>query len=153
MGGTGDGSGRLYVIMVILLKTGQNCDIEGKNWRFDFFKILLGNESLTSLVYIKHKLTGWQELVGYATPCYKRHQKCMNRLSCQFDSCQFFYHTIFRICHLFYFLINYLLLFYFISLLSCLLNDFAGKCLLQSTDSFLLLSNLRGWGVGGDVLH
>ena len=49
---------------VILLKTGQNCDIEGKNSEWEFFMLLFGNESLTALMYIniRHKLTGWQEL-------------------------------------------------------------------------------------------
>ena len=45
---------------VILLKAGQNCDIEGKNLKCEFLMLLFGNESLTSVVYtnIKHKLTG-----------------------------------------------------------------------------------------------
>ena len=43
-------------IWVIFLKTGQNCDIEGKNSKCEFFLMLLfGNESLTSLVYINIK--------------------------------------------------------------------------------------------------
>ena len=49
---------RFYIyICVILLKTGQNCDIEGKNSKCDFLMLLFGNESLTSLVFIniRHK--------------------------------------------------------------------------------------------------
>ena len=51
----------LYIyIWVILLKTGQNRDTEGKNSKCEFFILLFGNESLTSLVYrnIRHKLIG-----------------------------------------------------------------------------------------------
>ena len=49
---------------VILLKTGQNCDTEGKKKikKLFYFNLMLlfGNESLTSLVdiNIRHKLTG-----------------------------------------------------------------------------------------------
>ena len=49
-----------------------------------------GNENLTSLVYIniRHKLTGDKNLVncelcyviGQCDACYRRHQKCMNRV-------------------------------------------------------------------------
>ena len=73
-------------IWVILLKTGQNCDTEDKNSKYNFFLILLfGNERLTSFVYIniKHKLTGWQELVHYVRSvslCYRRCQKSMNKV-------------------------------------------------------------------------
>ena len=57
----------IYILWVILLKTGQNGDIQGKKSKCDyFFNVLIWNESLPSLVYIniRHKLTGWQEL-GY----------------------------------------------------------------------------------------
>ena len=50
-----------------------------------FYMLLFGYESLTSLVYIniKHKLTGWQELVHYVRSvslCYRRCQKSMNKV-------------------------------------------------------------------------
>ena len=49
---------------VILLKTGQNSDIEGKNSECDFLLLLFGTESFTSpkSINIRHKLTGLQEL-------------------------------------------------------------------------------------------
>ena len=56
----------------------------------NFFMLLFGNESLTSFAFIniRHKLTGWQEpgncslcyVIGQCLACYRRHQKCMNRV-------------------------------------------------------------------------
>ena len=73
-------------LWVILLKTGQNCDIEGKIQSVNFLMLLFGNESLTSLVYLN-----WQGdrnlvncalcyVIGQCLACYRRHQKCMNRV-------------------------------------------------------------------------
>ena len=45
-------------IVGILLKTGQNGNIEGKNSKCEFFMLLFGNDSLTFLVYINIKQIG-----------------------------------------------------------------------------------------------
>ena len=83
--------GHIY-IWVILLKTGQNCDTEGKNSKCEFLMLLFGNESLTSLVYINIRHINWQGdrnlvncalcyIIGQCLTCYRRHQKCKNRVS------------------------------------------------------------------------
>ena len=133
----------------------------------NFFILLFGKESLTSLVYVhKYNWQGDRNLANYALcyvtgqclVCYRRHQKCMNRVGSVAS------------LTLAFFIVQYFLINKGISVtsdikkeMSWLFNEFGLKCLLRSTDmheigyTFLLhslfsfpQSNLEGvWEEGG----
>ena len=114
----------------------------------NFLMLLFANKSLTSPVYvnIRHKLTWWSYVISQWLACYRRHQKCLNRVGSVANLTLAF--SIIQ-----YFIINegvsltffFFLFWYFFFLLSCLFNDFAlnflseiQTCMKQITHFFCL---------------